>query len=62
MVYKEDATGRLHKCQRYHYALRVSFVATGTIGTPDAFAALTNLAVALGLLGVAVTVVDSVCE
>ena len=28
---------------------------TLTVGTPDAFACLTNLAVALGMLGVAVT-------
>jgi hypothetical protein len=45
MVYKADATGKLHKFQRYHYALRVSFVSTGTIGKPDVFATLTNLAV-----------------
>jgi hypothetical protein len=62
MVYKADTTGRLHRFQRYHYALRVSFVTTGTIGTPDAFATLTNLAVALGMLGVAVAVVDACSE
>ena len=62
IVYKEDATGKLHKFQRYHYALRVSFVTTGTIGIADAFATLTNLAVALSLLGVAVSVVDTVGE
>ena len=62
MVYKPDASGKWHKFQRYHYALRVSFITTGTIGKPDVFATLTNLAVALGLLGVAVTVVDSISE
>lgn len=62
IVHKADAAGKLHKFQRYHYALRVSFVTTGTLGTPDAFAALTNLAVALGMLGVAVTVVDALSE
>lgn len=62
IVYKADSTGKLHKFERYHYTLRVSFVTTGAIGKPDAFATLTNLAVALGMIGVAVTVVDTACE
>ena len=62
MVWKADATGTLHQFQRYHYALRVSFVFGGTVGVFDFFTLLINLAVATGMLGVAVTVVDAASE
>jgi hypothetical protein len=62
MVWKADATGTLHQFQRYHYALRVSFVFGGTVGVFDFFTLLINLAVAMGMLGVAVTVVDAASE
>ena len=62
IVHKRDASGGWHAFQRYHYALRVSFVAGGLLGTTHFFTLLVNLAVATGLLGVAVTVVDAASE
>ena len=62
MVWKADTAGKLHAFQRYHYALRVSFVFGGTVGVFDFFTLLVNLAVAMGMLGVAVTVVDAASE
>ena len=62
IVHKRDASGGWHAFQRYHYALRVSFVAGGVLGTTHFFTLLVNLAVATGLLGVAVTVVDAASE
>jgi hypothetical protein len=62
MVWKADAAGKLHAFQRYHYALRVSFVFGGTVGVFDFFTLLVNLVVAMGMLGVAVTVVDAASE
>jgi hypothetical protein len=43
-VYKEDAAGKLHAFDRYHYVLRVSFVVAGSIGKFDIFTLLINLA------------------
>ena len=62
MIYKKDATGALHQFQRYHYVLRVSFVLSGQIGVFDFFTLLLNLAVATGMLGVAVVIVDGISE
>mmetsp|Transcript_3867 Transcript_3867/g.14259 ORF Transcript_3867/g.14259 Transcript_3867/m.14259 type:complete len:460 (-) Transcript_3867:805-2184(-) len=62
MIWKKDAAGVLHRFQRYHYVLRVSFMLSGTIGVFDFFTLFLNLAVATGLLKVAVSVVDAASE
>ena len=61
IVYKEG-NGELHKFQRYHYVLRVSLEQGGSVGKFDFMTLLVNLAVASAMLGVAVTVVDTVSE
>jgi hypothetical protein len=62
IVYKTGNDGELHKFQRYHYVLRVSLEQGGSVGKFDFMTLLVNLAVASAMLGVAVTVVDTVSE
>jgi hypothetical protein len=62
IVYKQHTDKEVYRYQRYAYTLRISFVAKGSIGVFDWFTLFLNLAVALGLTGVAITVVDMVSE
>ena len=61
MVWKADAAGKLPRSSGTTTSLRVSFV-FGRIWASLTFTLAVNLAVAMGMLGVAVTVVDAASE